>query len=90
MVAEREDRMANLLEVPIGDPQESYTCSQCEDGDGEWYADNNGSEELLWYCGTCDDRRAEKYGCARIIKEGCGCSPGPEECACGCVGTGRL
>ena len=84
MVAEREDKMANLLEVPIGDPQESYTCSQCEDGDGEWYADNNSSGELLWYCDRCDDRRAEKYGCALLVEEGATC----EEGICGCGGTG--
>lgn len=119
MVAEREDKMANYFEVPVGEPQESTcscrcgcevplgggTCVDCSEGthqnnnkvnlcecgaDGEWYADNNGSEELLWYCGPCDDRRAEKFGCARIIKEGCGCFPGGEDCACGCVGTGRL
>lgn len=57
---------------------------------GEWFADNNADRKLTAYCDDCEDQRADFYGCARIVAEGCGCFPGPEECACGCGGTGLL
>lgn len=55
-----------------------------------WYADNNGARAGKWYCDTCEDRRAELWGCARIMAEGCGCFPDPNECYCGCGGSGVL
>lgn len=67
---------------------EVYVCD-CG-ADGEWAADNNANKMVLWYCDDCEDKRAELYGCARIIAEGCGCFPGPEDCFCGCGGTGML
>lgn len=57
----------------------------CGNG-GEWYADNNGERVAQWYCGACEDTRAERYGCALIIAEGVMCDEG----ACGCDGTGVL
>ena len=64
---------------------------RCECGAaGEWFADNNGTKSLAWYCFSCEDEREIKYGCAMILAEGCGCFPGFEDCACGCGGTGRL
>jgi hypothetical protein len=60
---------------------------QCACGDGgAWYADNNGGGLAQWYCGACEDTRAERYGCALIIAEGVMCDEG----ACGCDGTGIL
>ena len=58
--------------------------------EGEWLSDNNLKRSVRWYCDNCEDKRAEFYGCARMVAEGCGCFPGPENCACGCGGTGRL
>jgi len=68
------------------------TCSDCEQvlGDSAWYADNNGGLGLLMYCDGCEERRAERYGCALIIAEGCGCVPSGADCACGCGGSGLL
>jgi len=80
--------MSDYFEIPVGEPQNTIFVCGCGK-EGEWCSDNNASGHAEWYCGSCDDRRAEKYGCARIIKEGCGCFPGPEDCACGCVGTRR-
>ncbi len=52
-----------------------------------YYADNNESGKIKWYCEEHEEHREEKYGCAMIIEEGCGCYPN-DPCACGCDGTG--
>jgi hypothetical protein len=60
----------------------------CGNG-GEWYADNNGGGLAQWYCEECEDDRAERYGCARIIAEGCTHDLREDEyCPCGCNGSG--
>lgn len=88
--------MSDHFEIPVGDPQqtasraeESMECDYCHN-QADFIADNNEAGIAYAYCGTCEDNRATKYGCARIMAEGCGCFPGPEECACGCGGTGQL
>lgn len=67
-----------------------YLCEICENGEGAYIADNHAEKVARWHCEKCEELRADFYGCARIIEEGCGCFPGPEECACGCGGTGLL
>jgi len=63
---------------------------QCACGKGgAWYADNNGARSAQWYCEGCEDRRADLWGCARMVSEGCGCVPS-DPCACGCDGSGVL
>jgi hypothetical protein len=61
-----------------------YICGICDSGEAEFIADNNADKVLTWYCGACEDRRAEKYGCALILEEGAQCEDG----ICGCGGTG--
>jgi hypothetical protein len=61
-----------------------YTCGICEQREGEFIADNNSDKVLTWYCGECEDNRAEKWGCALILAEGAMCEDG----ICGCGGTG--
>lgn len=56
--------------------------------EAEYHADNNESGVLTAYCAECEEHRSDKYGCAMILAEGCGCYPGGAECACGCGGTG--
>lgn len=65
-----------------------YVCRCGEKG--EYCSDNNQSGHAEWYCDECENGRAEKFGCAMILKEGCGCLPGGEDCPCGCGGTGTL
>ena len=67
-------------------------CADCDKalGDSAWYADNNGGSGMLAYCDDCEERRADRYGCALIIAEGCGCVPSGADCACGCGGSGLL
>ena len=63
------------------------TCESCGSASSEWYiADNNASGQLRVYCPTCEEHRAEKYGCAMILAEGASCQNG----ICGCGGTGTL
>lgn len=85
--------MSNHFEIPVGDPQqtesradESMMCDFCVDGQAEFIADNNEAEHAWAYCGVCEEKRAEKYGCALILSEGAMCDEG----ACGCGGTGVL
>lgn len=86
--------MSKYFEAPVGDPQEENTTVEigtdvylCGCGErGEWYSDNNESGKIKWYCGSCEEHRAEKYGCAMLLSEGPMCQDG----ACGCGGTGRL
>jgi hypothetical protein len=66
-----------------------HACDACG-GVGEWYADNNGASIMALFCDACDEQRAERYGCARIIAEGCGCDNGGGVCPCGCDGAGVL
>ena len=62
-----------------------YLCEVCDDGEiAEFVADNNEDKFPRWYCGKCEDRRSEKFGCALILAEGAMCQDG----ACGCGGTG--
>lgn len=63
------------------------TCNWC-DQDGEYLADNNMLRVMELYCPDCEERRSDRYGCAMILAQGCGCVPGGEDCACGCGGTG--
>jgi len=59
--------------------------SNCECGEeGVWFADNNASGEIEWYCAECEDNRSMKYGCAMVLSEGAMCQDG----ACGCDGKG--
>lgn len=60
-------------------------CTQCGVLTDEWYlADNNATGTLKTYCSECDDARADRHGCVRIIAEGCGCESYAEACGCGC------
>jgi hypothetical protein len=68
---------------------ESRFCDFC-DGQAAYIADNNASGQASLYCESCEEYRADKYGCALLVDEGCGCEPGGADCACGCGGTGRL
>ena len=64
--------------------------NRCECGnDWEWQSDNNASGSLELYCGDCEEDRADEYGCAMIVSQGCGCVPN-DPCACGCDGSGVL
>jgi len=63
------------------------TCTGCDKA-GEYLADNNGTKDMKWYCPDCEERRSDRYGCAMVVADGCGCYPGGDECACGCDGTG--
>jgi hypothetical protein len=73
-------------------------CIECGEGkvmkcgcgkDWEWFSDNNGTGVLESYCADCEEDRADKYGCAMIIADMCGCIPN-DPCACGCDGSGVL
>jgi len=67
------------------------SCTQCEVLTDEWYlADNNASGTLKTYCSECDDARADRHGCVRMIAEGCGCEPYGEACGCGCCNVGKI
>ena len=77
------------------DADRASMCDNCEKALGDsgfsgWYADNNGGSGMLMYCDDCEERRADRYGCALIIAEGCGCVPSGADCACGCGGSGLL
>jgi hypothetical protein len=50
----------------------------------DFVADNNEAGVAYPYCDTCEEKRAEKFGCALIIAEGATCEDG----ICGCGGTG--
>lgn len=69
--------------------QIAMACSRCENHMAIWYRDNNASEELTYLCDECEDHMASKFGCAMLVSEGCGCDD-PENCPCGCEGTGML
>jgi hypothetical protein len=82
--------MSNYFEIPLGEPQqtesradESQVCDSC-DNQAEFIADNNEAGIAYSYCGTCEEKRAEKFGCAMILSEGAQCEDG----ICGCGGTG--
>lgn len=75
--------MSEYFEVPVGDPQEATKCDFCEEK-AEFVADNNASGEVQSYCAICEERRAEKYGCAMLLAEGATCEDG----ICGCGGKG--
>jgi hypothetical protein len=49
-----------------------------------YWADNNWSGVASRYCETCEEKRAEKYGCAMLLAEGATCEDG----ICGCGETG--
>jgi len=66
-----------------GDRCEDHRCNYCG-AIAEYLADNNESGILSAYCGKCEERRAEKYGCAMILAEGAQCEDG----VCGCGGEG--
>jgi len=81
--------MSDHFEIPVGDPQDTnertHPCGDCGEVVEDWYlADNNSSGLLRIYCGKCEERRSERYGCAMILAEGAMCQDG----ACGCGGTG--
>ena len=66
-------------------------CSVCGVFTQEWYeADNNSAGTLMTYCSTCDDARADRHGCVRMIAEGCGCEPYGEACGCGFCNVGKI
>ena len=77
--------MSNYFEIPVGEPQQSKECDSCHN-QAEFIADNNEAEIAYAYCGVCEEKRAEKYGCAMILSEGATCEDG----ICGCGGTGVL
>jgi hypothetical protein len=84
--------MSNYFEIPVGEPQqtesradESRECDSCHN-QAEFIADNNEAEIAYAYCGVCEEKRAEKFGCAMILSEGAQCEDG----ICGCGGTGVL
>ena len=64
-------------------PTESMECDSCHN-QAEFIADNNEAGHAWAYCGVCEEKRAEKYGCALILSEGATCEDG----ICGCGGTG--
>ena len=64
---------------------ESRFCDFC-DGQAAYISDNNESGKSALYCESCEEHRAEKYGCALLVEEGATCEDG----ICGCGGTGRL
>ena len=66
-------------------PTESMECDSCHN-QAEFIADNNEAGIAYSYCGTCEEKRAEKFGCAMILSEGAQCEDG----ICGCGGTGVL
>jgi hypothetical protein len=39
-----------------------YTCGVCKNAEGDFISDNNESGQPEWYCNTCEDNRATKYG----------------------------
>lgn len=78
--------MSEYFQVTVSDPQDTFCgCGK----DWVWQSDNNGTGELELYCDECEENRADKYGCAMIISQGCGCVPN-DPCACGCDGSGVL
>jgi hypothetical protein len=62
---------------------ESRFCDLC-DGQAAYISDNNESGKPALYCESCEEHRAEKYGCALLVEEGATCEGG----ICGCGGTG--
>lgn len=66
------------------DENSVYICELCADAEAEFFADNNLDRNGRWYCAACEEKRAEKWGCAMILAEGATCQDG----ACGCGGTG--
>lgn len=62
---------------------ETAPCDFCDEPMAYW-ADNNASGEVARYCYDCEEKRAEKFGCAMLLSEGAMCEDG----ACGCGGTG--
>jgi hypothetical protein len=71
-----------------GEACPDHACDTCG-ALGVWYADNNAAGIVALYCDGCDEKRAERYGCARLIDERCGCDGGGA-CPCGCGGAGVL
>jgi hypothetical protein len=63
---------------------ESMVCDSCKDKQADFIADNNEAGIAYAYCGVCEEKRAEKFGCALILAEGAQCEDG----ICGCGGTG--
>ena len=61
-----------------------YTCEICHNAEGEFIADNNSDKVLTRYCVSCEDTRAERWGCSMVLSEGATCDDG----VCGCGGTG--
>lgn len=64
---------------------ETAPCDFCTEP-MEYWADNNSAGLMSRYCAGCEERRAERFGCAMIIAEGAACEGG----ICGCNGTGIL
>lgn len=62
---------------------ETAACDFCTEPMAYW-ADNNAAALPSRYCEKCEERRAEKFGCAMFIAEGASCEDG----ICGCGGTG--
>lgn len=62
---------------------ETAPCDFCTEPMAYW-ADNNWSGVVSRYCEKCEEKRAEKFGCAMLIAEGASCDNG----ACGCGGSG--
>ena len=62
---------------------ETASCDFCDKPMAYW-ADNNASALPARYCEACEERRAEKFGCAMLIAEGATCEDG----ICGCGGKG--
>ena len=59
-------------------------CEICNVSEVNVLADNNADKVLRRYCGSCEDARAERFGCGLILAEGAQCDNG----ICGCEGTG--
>lgn len=62
---------------------ETASCDFCDEPMAYW-ADNNAAALPSRYCEKCEEKRAEKFGCAMLIAEGATCDDG----ICGCGGTG--
>lgn len=91
--ATREQVVVNLNAHVKWAAEAVRACDMCGATTDEWYsADNNASGEMLTYCGECDDQRADRHGCVRILAEGCSvegcpeCSPDEDEIPAGGCG----
>ena len=62
---------------------ETALCDFCKEPMAYW-ADNNAAGLPFRYCVACEDRRADKFGCALMLAEGAQCEDG----ICGCGGSG--